>query len=153
MVLGKLYFSASRSVLLLHKSCRNPSITPPSQPPLIHSSLHPISPIISPSFYPSIHPPQPFPPYLPPSIHSSLPRSLNASIHPCPYPCLLAFMISFLVYNKMMLSFYSEEEFKKYYRMPGWGKPLYEMKEVEIPNIDVPKAFDWRDKGIVGKSS
>ena len=53
----------------------------------------------------------------------------------------------------MMLSFYSEEEFKKYYRMPGWGKPLYEMKEVEIPNIDVPKAFDWRDKGNVGKYS
>lgn len=43
--------------------------------------------------------------------------------------------------------FLSEEEFKKYYRMPGWGKPLYEMKEAEIPKGDVPSAFDWRDKG------
>ena len=33
--------------------------------------------------------------------------------------------------------------------MPGWGKPQYEMKEAEIPKIDVPKAFDWRDKGNV----
>ena len=39
------------------------------------------------------------------------------------------------------------EEFKKYYRMPGWGKPLYEMKEAEIPQGEIPSAFDWRDKG------
>ena len=31
--------------------------------------------------------------------------------------------------------------------MPGWGKPLYEMKEAEIPKGDIPTAFDWRDKG------
>lgn len=41
----------------------------------------------------------------------------------------------------------SVEEFKKYYRMPGWGKPLYEMKEAEIPKGEIPSAFDWRDKG------
>lgn len=52
-------------------------------------------------------------------------------------------------YGVTVFSDMTEEEFKKYYRMPGWGKPLYEMKEVEIPNIDVPKAFDWRDKGAV----
>jgi len=40
-----------------------------------------------------------------------------------------------------------EEEFKKYYRMPGWGKPLYEMKEAQIPKGEIPSAFDWRDKG------
>ena len=43
--------------------------------------------------------------------------------------------------------FLSVEEFKKYYRMPGWGKPLYEMKEAEIPKGEIPSAFDWRDKG------
>lgn len=31
--------------------------------------------------------------------------------------------------------------------MPGWGKPLYEMKEAEIPKGEIPSAFDWRDKG------
>ena len=133
-----------------------------------HVGIHPLTPLSTPldPFFPpshlsnhlsillSLHPPTC--PSLPISchpIHSSLPQWLNASIHPSPYPCLPAFLISFLVYNKIILSFYSEEEFKKYYRMPGWGKPLYEMKEVEIPNIDVPKAFDWRDKGNVGKSS
>lgn len=44
-------------------------------------------------------------------------------------------------------SFFSEEEFKKYYRMPGWGKPLYEMKEAKLPKGEIPPAFDWRDKG------
>lgn len=43
--------------------------------------------------------------------------------------------------------FLSVEEFNKYYRMPGWGKPLYEMKEAEIPKGEIPSAFDWRDKG------
>ena len=46
-----------------------------------------------------------------------------------------------------IIFFISEEEFKKYYRMPGWGKPLYEMKEAKIPKGDIPTAFDWRDKG------
>lgn len=32
--------------------------------------------------------------------------------------------------------------------MPGWGKPLYEMKQAEIPKGEVPSAFDWRDKGV-----
>ena len=36
--------------------------------------------------------------------------------------------------------------------MPGWGKPLYEMKEAEIPKGDVPSAFDWRDKGTCNSS-
>lgn len=31
--------------------------------------------------------------------------------------------------------------------MPGWGKPLYEMKEAEIPKGEIPSAFDWREKG------
>lgn len=44
---------------------------------------------------------------------------------------------------------FSEEEFKKYYRMPGWGKPLYEMKEAKIPEGAIPNAFDWRDKGAL----
>lgn len=48
----------------------------------------------------------------------------------------------------MFCFIFSEEEFKKYYRMPGWGKPLYEMKEAEIPQGDIPNAFDWRDKGM-----
>ena len=43
--------------------------------------------------------------------------------------------------------FLSVEEFKKYYKMPGWGKPLYKMKEAEIPKGEIPSAFDWRDKG------
>ena len=33
--------------------------------------------------------------------------------------------------------------------MPGWGKPQYEMKQADIPKGDIPKAFDWRDKGRV----
>ena len=32
--------------------------------------------------------------------------------------------------------------------MPGWGKPLYEMKQAEIPKGEIPTAFDWRDKGV-----
>ena len=48
-----------------------------------------------------------------------------------------------------IIIFSSEEEFKKYYLMPGWGKPQYEMKKAEIPKGDVPTAFDWRDKGIM----
>ncbi|XP_068746743.1 cathepsin L-like [Montipora capricornis] len=52
-------------------------------------------------------------------------------------------------YGVTVFSDLTEEEFKKYYRMPGWGKPLYEMKEAEIPKGDIPTAFDWRDKGAV----
>ena len=48
-----------------------------------------------------------------------------------------------------LLFFFTEEEFKKYYRMPGWGKPLYEMKEAKIPEGVIPNAFDWRDKGAL----
>ena len=48
-----------------------------------------------------------------------------------------------------LLFFFTEEEFKKYYRMPGWGKPLYEMKEDKIPEGAIPNAFDWRDKGAL----
>lgn len=48
-----------------------------------------------------------------------------------------------------LLFFLTEEEFKKYYRMPGWGKPLYEMKEAKIPEGAIPNAFDWRDKGAL----
>lgn len=48
-----------------------------------------------------------------------------------------------------LLFFFTEEEFKKYYRMPGWGKPLYEMKEAKIPEGAIPNAFDWRDKGAL----
>lgn len=43
----------------------------------------------------------------------------------------------------------TEEEFKKYYRMPGWGKPSYEMKQAEIPEGAAPASFDWREKGVV----
>lgn len=51
------------------------------------------------------------------------------------------------VHVSIVILFFSVEEFKKYYKMPGWGKPLYEMKEAEIPKVDIPPAFDWRDKG------
>ncbi|XP_078357661.1 cathepsin L-like [Oculina patagonica] len=52
-------------------------------------------------------------------------------------------------YGETVFSDLTEEEFKKYYRMPGWGKPLYEMKEAKIPKGEIPPAFDWRDKGAV----
>lgn len=52
-------------------------------------------------------------------------------------------------YGETVFSDLTVEEFKKYYRMPGWGKPLYEMKEAEIPKGEIPSAFDWRDKGAV----
>ena len=58
----------------------------------------------------------------------------------CPYQIYIKFSI-------VAHYFSSVEEFKKYYRMPGWGKPLYEMKEAEIPKGEIPSAFDWRDKG------
>ena len=51
------------------------------------------------------------------------------------------------LYVSIVILFFSVEEFKKYYKMPGWGKPLYEMKEAEIPKVEIPPAFDWRDKG------
>lgn len=61
--------------------------------------------------------------------------------------CQNQIQIKFLVVAHCFLS---EEEFKKYYRMPGWGKPLYKMKEAEIPKGEIPSAFDWRDKGKPG---
>ena len=54
---------------------------------------------------------------------------------------------SYHIYVSIVILFFSVEEFKKYYKMPGWGKPLYEMKEAEIPKVEIPPAFDWRDKG------
>lgn len=47
----------------------------------------------------------------------------------------------------MVYCFFLEEEFKKYYRMFGWGKFLYKMKEVEIFKGEILLVFDWRDKG------
>ncbi|EDO42751.1 predicted protein [Nematostella vectensis] len=52
-------------------------------------------------------------------------------------------------YGPTIFSDLSEEEFRKQKMMPGWGKPLYEMKDAEIPLGDIPESVDWRDKGVV----
>lgn len=75
VVLGKLYFSASRNVFMNHLAIH--PLLPPSLPPSI-------PPIISPSFYPSIHPPAV--PSLSPSIHPSLHPLLPPSILQCIHP-------------------------------------------------------------------
>ena len=57
------------------------------------------------------------------------------------------YLLKYVPLSNVIIMFLSEEEFKKYYRMPGWGKPLYEMKQAKIPKGEIPPAFDWRDKG------
>lgn len=33
------------------------------------------------------------------------------------------------------------------YTMNGWSEETYEMNEAEIPRIETPESFDWRDYG------
>ncbi|XP_046850529.1 cathepsin L-like [Xenia sp. Carnegie-2017] len=54
-------------------------------------------------------------------------------------------------YGITQFSDLTEKEFLAMYTMNGWSEETYEMNEAEIPRIEIPESFDWRDYGVVTK--